>query len=392
MFTLIGGGELVAGASFGFASGWIGTSLFWGYAFAFIVLAIIGPSLKRRSSATAVTYVDFAIAEFGAGIGRTVLLFQLVAFFAVLVLQFAAGGVLLSKLLGCTYIEAIILCALVITCYLFVGGFRAVATTDVIQGLVMLLIIVLAVYVLSKTTYATTPKFEATSFEASWGVAISGLIIGLASADVFQRIYAAKDTRAVRIGFVAGGVMMFVYGTLIVAIGILARMNNFTTDANEAFISVFSSALPVWVASLAMLAVVAAVLSTADTELFLVTTLLDRYILPGRPDRKQTEPFRAWLLLPVAVSAVFAAYFADNLAAFFSWLFVSYMVVAPTIALTLFLRPSARLIYVSFFVSALCFLIGLITGLLTLENSFVLAVPAILVLPIGHVIRRREER
>ena len=60
-------------------------------------------------------------------------------------------------------------------------------------------------------------------------------------------------------------------------------------------------------------------------------------------------------------------------------MFVCYMVVAPTIALTLFVQLTATQILWAFALSALSFIALLLLGYLNLENSYVLSLPALLV-------------
>ncbi|WP_419853089.1 sodium/pantothenate symporter [Actinobacillus pleuropneumoniae] len=61
----------------------------------------------------------------------------LLSFFAMMTVQFIGAGRLLETTLGVPYQTAVIIFAITVGIYTFIGGFRAVVLTDTIQGLVM---------------------------------------------------------------------------------------------------------------------------------------------------------------------------------------------------------------------------------------------------------------
>ncbi|MCO4168884.1 sodium/pantothenate symporter [Actinobacillus suis] len=63
----------------------------------------------------------------------------LLSFFAMMTVQFIGAGRLLETTLGVPYQTAVIIFAVTVGVYTFIGGFRAVVLTDTIQGLVMLI-------------------------------------------------------------------------------------------------------------------------------------------------------------------------------------------------------------------------------------------------------------
>ena len=62
----------------------------------------------------------------------------LLAFFAAMVVQFIGGARLLETTIGIPYTHALLIFALTVGIYTFIGGFRAVVLTDTIQGTVMI--------------------------------------------------------------------------------------------------------------------------------------------------------------------------------------------------------------------------------------------------------------
>ena len=63
----------------------------------------------------------------------------LIAFFAAMTVQFIGGARLLETTIGIPYTQALLIFALTVGVYTFIGGFRAVVLTDTIQGTVMIL-------------------------------------------------------------------------------------------------------------------------------------------------------------------------------------------------------------------------------------------------------------
>lgn len=63
----------------------------------------------------------------------------LLSFFGMMIVQFIGAGRLLETTLGISYSTSLVIFALTVGVYTFIGGFRAVVMTDTIQGLVMVL-------------------------------------------------------------------------------------------------------------------------------------------------------------------------------------------------------------------------------------------------------------
>jgi Na+/proline symporter len=389
LFTLIGGGELVAGASFGYTYGWYGAALFIGYGISFILLAVLSQTVLRDASKDMVSYVDYATAKYGRISGFIVFFAHVVAFFALLVLQLSAGGTVISTFTSMPYLAAVVFCAAIVGVYLAVGGFRAVMITDAVQGFVMFFLIALIAFI--AVSYRgeglAAPAFASPGFDAFWGVILSGIVIGLASADVWQRLLAARSSTSARLGFIAGGILLALYGALIVYLGILTHQYGLATSADDAFLAALRTSLPTPILYAAVFASVAAILSTADTEIFLVSSLLERqFHQPSRTSGKQAKAndsqFRRTYLYAIVALAVIAAWWGSDLALFFNWLFVGYMAFAPTVAVSMFINPGPRGFMVSLITT--CVLFGLLfsVGFLTLENSYFLIIPALVIVPL----------
>jgi hypothetical protein len=92
-------------------------------------------------------------------------------------------------------------------------------------------------------------------------------------------------------------------------------------------------------------------------------------------------------ILAVIACGVLAAQFGQDLATLFNWMFICYMVFAPTVAISLFVRMSSYEIIASFVLALLLFIVLFLAGILSLENSYWLSLPA-LIFSIPGLIRR----
>ncbi len=108
---------------------------------AFIILGVLGKKFAIISrKINAVTINDFFRVRYQS---PAVVIFSsicLILFFmAQMVSQFIGGAVLFQAITGFHYLYGLLLFGVVVICYTTAGGFRAVVTTDTIQGVVMVI-------------------------------------------------------------------------------------------------------------------------------------------------------------------------------------------------------------------------------------------------------------
>jgi Na+/proline symporter len=112
----------------------IGIALSWG---------VVARRLKRSSDEVgAITLIDVLVARFGdtrhvlRGVSVVVILTMVTAYVAA---QMVASGKAFGTFMGMGHTTAVLLGAATTMAYTFVGGYKAVAYTDVVQGVMMLL-------------------------------------------------------------------------------------------------------------------------------------------------------------------------------------------------------------------------------------------------------------
>ncbi|MCK9314305.1 MAG: sodium:proline symporter, partial [Methanocorpusculum sp.] len=99
-----------------------------------------------RKAKDSLTLPEFFVNRFGdkkAYISALSSIFIIIFFVVYTAAQFVAGGKLFNSVFGLDYTAAMLVCAAIVVCYTFTGGFRAVCLTDFIQGMLMLFALLL---------------------------------------------------------------------------------------------------------------------------------------------------------------------------------------------------------------------------------------------------------
>jgi SSS family solute:Na+ symporter len=97
------------------------------------------------------------------------------------------------------------------------------------------------------------------------------------SPGLIQKVYAARDDRAVRIGVLANAAVLFAFAFMPVFLGMIARaLHPGLPDRELALPVLLVRDLPVAVGSIGLAALVAAEISSADAILFMLATSLSR--------------------------------------------------------------------------------------------------------------------
>jgi len=260
-------------------------------------MAIVG---KRTG---AVTFTDLLRNRFDhplVVIGSTAAI--LVFFVAFMVAQFAGAARILQAVAGVPYLYGIAVFAGVVATTVILGGFRAVAWTDAIQGVFMLLglaiVLPVMIYAAGGLGAITEGLLEADpglvfgpgpdgwlpptmllSFWFLW----SWIAVG--NPATAMRFFAARDSRSIHRGMIVGTVVATLVYVPMFFMGAGARVLFPDTAPDQAILDVYLTLLPNWLVGLVLAAPFAAVVSTVDSLLIvasgaLIRDLYHRYINP----------------------------------------------------------------------------------------------------------------
>lgn len=272
--------------------------------------------------------------------------------------------------------------------YLSIGGFRTVLTTDLIQGIAMLVLLPVLVLLAARgIPSGVRPMHVQTLPWMVWvSLTVTGFFVSTASADVWQRIYVARSTTAARVGLVAGSLMLMAFGFGLVGLGILARNSEVTDSPDSAFIDVLAMRLPSWGLAAAVVLVLSTIMSTADTEMFLLSGMAERELARIRSRRDEKELLEKLsisaargLMAIITFSAVGLSLVFTELVPIYTWLLSALLVIAPTVIATMFVDIGKRATAVSLLLNLVLFVSLAASGVLTAEIAYLIVLPGAMI-------------
>ncbi|MGH8223634.1 MAG: sodium/proline symporter [Woeseiaceae bacterium] len=268
----------------------IGIALSW---------TLISRRLKRLSDETdSITLPDVFAARFGdrrqllRGIAVVIILTMVCAYVTA---QMVASGKALGSFIGLEYQTAVIVGAVIIIAYTFIGGYKAVAYTDVLQGALMLggLIAVPAVAIHAGGGWHSVTENLAAQDPAllsmwritdggvpGWIALASFLAIGLPFLGVPQlmvRFMSARDETELKKARIMSVVVILLFDAGAVTAGMAGRALFPGLDDAETIFPVLSSELfPPLLTGVMMIVVLSAIMFTVDSLLLLASSAVVR--------------------------------------------------------------------------------------------------------------------
>ena len=224
---------------------------------------------------------------------------------------------MLGATTGIPVVVCIIGMAVVVCLYVYLGGFNGVLATDLIQAIVMFSVIIIIVFAYTSTPSGTSNELDSTLPPLS---EIAALLIGgfcavLGGADVWQRVLSGRDDSGVRKGLLLNAAGWLVFGTIIVTVALKIKSNFPSADPNNAFFLLLEGGLPTWLAAMVAMLLFSALLSTADTELFVLSVMTNKEIMRAKSkseiSTKNTRTYIIIITIIVCVLAIFVQQLVD---------------------------------------------------------------------------------
>ncbi len=189
-----------------------------------------------------------------------------------------ACGTLFETVLGIDSEIAMVIAAVIIVCYTFLGGFSAVCWTDFFQGLLilgaMLIAPIFAAGLLTSSGVQPIDTVGYWSMFTDWREIVSGLAWGLGYFGMphiiirFMSLKSDKELKkSAKIG-ISWTVLIVIFATLIGVVGRLYMgYDAAIEDGSLVFIQMVRKIFPALISGLLLSAVLAASMSTADSQL-----------------------------------------------------------------------------------------------------------------------------
>jgi SSS family solute:Na+ symporter len=225
--------------------------------------------------------------------------------------------------------------------YVLVGGMRSVAWTDVIQGILLLLAMALSGYAIVTVMGGPGAYFEQVSdlprellevpeapgrFNVWWmiGYCMFASLASIIHPGQWIRFYAARDSRTLRHAAVVFAVVLplcVLFGVLLVGLGgrviypidaggnlpgVLTSVDQIAVVVIREHFPILFGALGVWLAALILVAVMAAAMSSADSNLHALSAVITRDVF-DRLNPSSSEKARFWVGRIVIVTTTLIA-------------------------------------------------------------------------------------
>lgn len=268
---------------------------------------------------------------------RIVSAIVIIFFFAIYVSSgLVAGGLLFEQVFGIDSTTAITISVGVIMVYTLLGGFLAVSYTDAFQGMLMVLALILVPVLaviadggfaaMTETVRGESPSllqlFGSTGLEDGVWTSTGTLgALGIISATawglgyfgqphILARFMGIRDASMVplarRIG--VSWVAISLAGAVLVGIAGIAYFDQPLDNPETVFISLITETVNPWVGGILLMAVLAAVMSTADSQLLVTSSALTEDVYRAFLDKEASQKRLLWIGRGTTVAVALFAY------------------------------------------------------------------------------------
>ncbi len=247
-------------------------------------IALVGRKIN------AITLVDILRARYESNILAYAAALIVVLFFvAMMVAQFVGGAKLFEAVTGYSYVQALILFGLVCIIFTAVGGFRGVAFTDILCGIVMLVGIVIFAWGLLDASGGleaigahikeARPQFNDPFSDGNMPLGLyvtQWLLVGLFTFGLPQnaiRTLASKDSRSFHKALILGTVVLGFMMISVTSLGVLSvvvlpgALADYGGSVDSIIPLALVKALPPQIAAIAIVGPIAASISTVSSLL-----------------------------------------------------------------------------------------------------------------------------
>ena len=327
--------------AFGFGQAWIGIGLAIGTAANWILVA---KRLRKFSKASndAITLPQYLSNRF-ASKSHTVSIICAVVFlvcFTIYVASaFVAGADVFTTLVpSLSRTTAMLIFAAIVVVYTFLGGFNAVCWTDFFQGLLMICALLIVPIVIAFTknldtaalsTVYTGPngeefEFVANFFNASWKDIVSGLGWGLGyfgMPHIIVRFMAIEKPSMVKKSATVAIIWVVLSLAATIVIAYLGRMFVYSDGRDLSlellangkqsliFVELARDVFPAFIAGLLLAAIIAASMSTADSQLLVAASSFSSDLYKPLIRKNATNKEMLWVSRAVVLVIAVVAYF-----------------------------------------------------------------------------------
>ncbi len=298
----IGGGSTMGVATKAYAD-W-GMSAIWyvlAAAIAMVPLAYFAPKIRKVMAFTIPEVINRRFGKFAGGFSAAL---NIVSLFCLTASQILASGSVVSAITGLNLTLCIVISGGITLFYTVMGGLMADAITDLMQWFIIFIGLVITVpFVISgvggwEAVVAKLPPVQLNFTKIGWFTIISLLInyfcTFMSGPEMVSRFSAASDEKTAQKASILSAVMMAAMAVLPTLIGLAALSVNAALDGGKgtsALMWAASNYSPGWVTGMLAASIIAATMSSADSNLLCASTIFvkdiyQQYFNPNIGDDK----------------------------------------------------------------------------------------------------------
>jgi SSS family solute:Na+ symporter len=366
--TDVGGGFSIGLGGLGFVMGISGSwLLFTGLIGAWLSAVVMIPTVSKMArKENFLSFPQFLGKVFSKEVALVAGIISAIGYLGFTSSQILAGAKLASATFDNISInEALFAMGAIAVAYTVLGGLKAVIYTDTIQWIVLmagLILVALPVSIhhlggLQELRQSLSPEFLKLN-NVSWQQIVNWMFtiipIWFIGMTLYQRIYAAKDTKTAQRGwFIAGlfeypvmafiGVILGMFSREALNIGIIEGYDISTIDPEIGLPLLLRTILPVGLLGIVLAAYFSAIMSTADSCLMassgnIITDVLKKH------NHKKSLKYSQLITLLVGIFALIIAFKMPNVLELMlhSYSFMVSGMLVPVLAALFFRNPSTR--------------------------------------------------
>ena len=339
--------------------------LFVGLGIGFIFLRKFASKIKSKADiSNSYSMPEYFYKIFGKRNGLMFSIILILQFFALLIVNLIISGRVLSSIFFIPFFISVSIGGLVVLIYLFLSVFKAVLRTDYFQFMIMILMsLTVALFLFGKSNIS---KLDFNIIGLGIGNIVGFVILGsfsiMVAPDLWQRIFAAKDENNLRKGLSYAAIILPILGIIISVVGLVTKQFFPNIFPENALITGFSNLLPFGLKELGMVLLYAVCLSSSDTIIFVVSSILTRDVKNYSKKYSQISMIkltRIFMILFVSLAVLIAIFYQNIIALGFSLGSLS-LVLFPIVLGSIYWKLKEKAVFCS-----------LITGLFTVIFLFV---------------------
>ena len=293
-----------------------------------ICLLIVGQFFARKLyRMNIVTISDFFKIRYNKKLEAASSLLMVFSYPHWIAAQFVALAYLFNSVMGIPFHYGVVLGAAIVVFYTYIGGMWAVAYTDMVQSVIILLGLFIVLFAVLNQTGGIAPilanqqseffnLYPSGGFDA-WAEYIALLltfVIGpMPVQEVYQRVFSAKNESAARNGLFLGAILMVLIPSipLIIGLGGVHLFPELMDNANQDIVpSVVNKMTSLPVQILFYGAIISAILSTSSGAMLAPATVIGENLIKPYATNLSDKRLLLYTRLSVILVALISCYFA----------------------------------------------------------------------------------